>query len=476
MTSIVWFRQDLRLSDNNALAHAARRGPVVPVYILDETPPPGGRSLGGASRWWLHHSLTQLSNALGGLVLLRGDPAVLLPELVQRAGAKCVTWNRCYEPYAIARDKKIKATLTGQGVDAASFNGSLLFEPWQVQTGTGGPFKVYSPFWRACLKLPVGPISPAQKLDVELPENIGDRLDDWGLLPSRPNWAQGFEKEWQPGERAAQRQLERFLKLGLDGYASLRNRPDLPKVSRLSPHLHWGEISPLQVWYATLMRMEQSPGLRSDGEKFLSELGWREFAYHLLYHFQSLPERNWKPTFDAYPWSDSAAHLAAWQKGITGYPMVDAGMRELWATGTMHNRVRMITASFLVKHLRIHWREGERWFWDTLLDADLANNAASWQWVTGSGADAAPYFRIFNPIEQGRRFDPEGVYVRRWCPELARLPNAAIHAPFEASAQTLAEARIELGQTYPRPVVAHAEARRAALEGYDAVKLAGTPA
>jgi deoxyribodipyrimidine photo-lyase len=471
MPTIVWFRQDLRITDNPALAHAARRGPIVPVYILDETEAPKGRPLGGASRWWLHHSLAALSRSLGRLVLLRGDPAVQLPRLAADVGARAVAWNRCYEPYAVRRDAALKERLGAAGLEVASFNGSLLFEPWEVTTGDGGPFKVYSPFWRACQKREVAaPTRAPRKPDILIPAGAGDRLLDWRLLPARPNWAAGFEAEWMPGEAGAAKRLDAFLAQGLSGYGELRNRPDLPNVSRLSPHLHFGEISPRQVWAAAQVAMEQ--GLRRDGEKFLSEIGWREFAYHLLFNFPTLPESNWKPAFDAYPWVSNAAHLEAWRRGRTGYPMVDAGMRELWSTGYMHNRVRMIAASFLVKHLRIDWRQGEAWFWDTLLDADLANNAASWQWVAGSGADAAPYFRIFNPVEQGRKFDPDGAYVRRWCPELARLPTAVLHAPFEADADTLAAAGVALGRSYPRPIVDHAAARAAALAGYERVKAA----
>jgi deoxyribodipyrimidine photo-lyase len=302
-----------------------------------------------------------------------------------------------------------------------------------------------------------------------------DRLDDWNLRPVRPDWAKGFGPQWTPGEVGARARLDHFLDHGLMGYGELRNRPDLENVSRLSPHLHWGEISPRQIWAATHAKIAAEPALRRDGEKFLSEIGWREFAYHLLFHFPTLPERNWKPGFDAYPWREDRAQLRAWQRGQTGYPIVDAGLRELWTTGTMHNRVRMVVASFLIKHLRMDWRHGEAWFWDTLLDADAANNAASWQWVAGSGADAAPYFRIFNPISQGQKFDPDGIYVRRWCPELGRLPTAVLHAPFEAAPEILAAAGVVLGQTYPLPIVDHAEARAAALAGYEAVRDAGRP-
>ena len=480
MIRIVWFRQDLRVADNPALQHAASSGLVLPVYVLDEcpddTPPHDGRSLGGASRWWLHHSLDALEEKLGGLVLLRGNPSAVIADLALRTGAAGVYWNRCYEPSAVRRDTALKTTLTAAGLDVASFNGSLLHEPWDVRTGDGGPYKVYSPFWRACQRLAVPrPLPAAAPLRLAADVGgLGDGLEDWGLLPSKPNWAKVFEPLWAPGEAGAADQLDRFLTSNLKGYGELRNRPDMPNVSRLSPHLHWGEISPRQVWAATQFKLEHEPALRKDGEKFLSEVGWREFAYHLLYHFPTLPGHNWKPAFDAYPWRTSPSDLTAWQRGQTGYPLVDAGMRELWHTGYMHNLVRMVVASFLVKHLRIDWRQGEAWFWDTLLDADLANNAASWQWVTGSGADAAPYFRIFNPIEQGRKFDPEGVYTRRWCPELARLPTAILHAPFLAPKEVLDKAGVQLGLTYPKPIVDHAAARAAALEGYAAVKAAGT--
>jgi deoxyribodipyrimidine photo-lyase len=470
MNSIVWFRQDLRLADNPALAHAARKGRVLPLYVLDETPPPAGRPMGGAQRWWLHHSLAALAKDLGGLVLLRGNPAQLIPELAARVGATSICWNRCYEPYAIARDTALQAALTAGGVDVESFNGSLLFEPWAVRTLSGDPFKVYSAFWRACLKLGADSPIPGSRFKLAPTEGLGEHLADWQLLPTRPNWASAFARIWHPGETGAHRCLDRFLAKGLQGYATLRNRPDLPNVSRLSPHLHFGEISPRQILAPLQTARLAGDAANDDVDRFLAELGWREFAYHLLYHFPALPERNWRPAFDEYPWRESAPLLAAWQRGRTGYPLVDAGMRELWATGYMHNRVRMIVASFLVKHLRIHWREGEAWFWDTLLDADLANNAASWQWVAGSGADAAPYFRIFNPIEQGRRFDPDGAYVRRWCPELAKLPAESMHAPFEADPRALAAAGVVIGEQYPKPIVGHAESRKAALAGYEAVK------
>ncbi|MGE0767118.1 MAG: deoxyribodipyrimidine photo-lyase [Hyphomicrobiaceae bacterium] len=471
MTIIVWFRQDLRLTDNPALSYAASRGAVLPVYILDETPPPAGRPMGGASRWWLHHSLDKLSRSLGGLVLRRGAPADILPKLAKHVGAEAVVWNRCYEPYAIVRDKALKADLSARGLDVASFNGSLLFEPWEVETGAGLPYKVYSPFWRACQRLAISaPESAPRRIELAKTHGLGEGLDDWGLSPKNPDWAKGFGKAWTPGEAGAQARLVAFLKHGLAGYAGLRNHPDQPNVSRLSPHLHWGEISPRQIWASVRACMSGTSELDRDGNKFLSELGWREFNHHLIYHFPTMHERNWKRAFDSYPWRSDKTQLRAWQRGRTGYPIVDAGMRELWATGYMHNRVRMIVASFLVKHLRIDWRQGEAWFWDTLVDADLANNVAGWQWTAGSGADAAPYFRIFNPIEQGRKFDSEGNYTRRWCPELKRLPNQLLHAPFEATPETLEGYGVKLGATYPHPIVDHMMARRAALEGYDQVK------
>jgi deoxyribodipyrimidine photo-lyase len=469
MTTIVWFRRDLRRSDNSALSHAAARGEVISVYIHDDAT---GRPIGAASRWWLHHSLVALKKDLGGLVLLRGDPLTRLRELVRATGAEAVVWNRLYEPATVARDTAIKAALTADGLDVKSFAGDLLHEPWRIKTKSGGPFKVYTPFWRAVCAEEVATPAAAPKLRIAPAPAKGEALDDWRLTPRRPNWAAGWEDLWRPGEAGARTRLEAFLEQGLKGYGVLRNRPDLAHVSRLSPHLHFGEISPRQVWAETRFFVESRGLDGGDADKFLSELGWREFSAHLLHHFPTLPQANWKPGFDAYPWRDSAEHLDRWKRGETGYPFVDAAMRELWRTGYMHNRARMVAASFLVKHLRIHWREGEAWFWDTLVDADLANNAAGWQWVAGSGADAAPYFRIFNPVTQGRKFDADGAYVRRWIPELSRLDDRVIHAPFEASAAELAKAGVRLGETYPAPIVNHAKARAAALAGYDAVKAA----
>jgi len=467
MTTLLWFRQDLRLRDNPALAAAAARGPVVPVFILDDTDKHW--SPGAASLWWLHHSLHALRKDLGALSVYRGDPKIILPKLTAEAKATRIVWNRCYEPHAVARDTAIKERLKKDGIEAQSFKASLLIEPWDIRTGGGGPYKVFTPYWRAAKARGfAAPVAKPKKIDARGLKS-GEKLDDWNLLPTQPNWAKGFAKHWKPGEQGALDRFERFIDEDLVTYGDMRDRPDKPATSRLSPHLHFGEISPRQI--QARLAADQDDKAKSAGiAKFMSEVGWREFAHHLLYHFPTLPDENWRSTFDAYPWRDSARDLEAWQRGMTGYPMIDAGMRELWATGFMHNRVRMIAASFLIKHLRLDWRLGEQWFWDTLVDADLANNAAGWQWVAGSGADASPYFRVFNPMSQGDKFDPNGDYVRRWCPELAKLPDKFIHAPFKADNETLKAAVVVLGKTYPKPIVDHDEARKAAMEGYKKVR------
>jgi len=473
MTTVVWFRQDLRLADNPALRHAAKAGEVLPIYILEADSQVAEREpLGGASRWWLHHSLTALQDALGGLALFKGDPCTLLAEILSRSGATSIVWNRCYEPAAIARDKQIKAQFADDGLEVKSFNASLLVEPWQITTQTGGPFKVFTPYWRSVQKIKhdAATKAPKPKLDKHSLALFKTSVSDLDLLPRRPNWAAGWDELWQPGEKGATARLKAFTSDGLHGYATLRDRPDKDNISRLSPHLHFGEISPRQILANMSHLAAQKPALAQDSAKFLSEVAWREFSTHLLYHFPKLVTDNWRTEFDAFPWRKNKAHLTAWQQGMTGYPMVDAGMRELWQTGFMHNRVRMLTASFLIKHLRLHWRLGQAWFNDTLLDADLANNSASWQWVAGSGADASPYFRIFNPILQGQKFDPDGIYVRRWCPEIADLDTKYIHSPFEAPEALLNKAGIKLGVTYPKPLVDHAAARAAALDGYKSVQ------
>ncbi|MFC3676680.1 cryptochrome/photolyase family protein [Ferrovibrio xuzhouensis] len=480
--AILWFRQDLRLADNPALVAAAATGrPVLPVYILDTVSQDW--QPGGASRWWLHYSLAALQADLrrrygAGLLLLRGDPMLLLPELARRTGAGAVYWNRCYEPAAIRRDTTIKAMLRQAGLTVETGNSALLHEPWTVQTRSKGWFRVFSPFWRACRAgpPPAAPQPAPQSLTPCTDSPAGLRLDALGLRPQQPDWAGGLRETWQPGEAGAAARLAEFLDAALPGYAEGRDHPDRAVTSRLSPHLHFGEIGPRQIRQAVLLRAGRNDGATGSAEKFLAELGWREFSHHLLYHVPDLPERNFRPDFDAFPWRDDAALLHCWQRGRTGYPLVDAGMRELWQTGWMHNRVRMIAASFLVKHLRQHWRHGAAWFWDTLVDADLASNAASWQWVAGSGADAAPYFRIFNPVLQGEKFDPDVRYIRRWLPELAKLPDTFIHKPWTAPPDVLRQAGVSLGRTYPEPVVDHDRARKAALAAFASLRNDGREA
>jgi deoxyribodipyrimidine photo-lyase len=461
---IVWFRQDLRLADNPALSAAVKAAPVIPVFVLDDETP-GAWKTGGAARWWLHHSLGALAADIvkrgGTLTLRRGVAQDVIDGLARETNAQAVYWNRCYEPFAVARDTAIKQALEARGIGARSFNASLLVEPWDVKTGNGGPFKVFTPFWRvASASIDDAKLLPTPKtISCPTPLPRSDRLDSWQLLPTRPNWAKGFDI-WAPGEAGARKRLGEFVDTSLTHYADARDRPDQPHTSRLSPHLHWGEIGPRQVWRALQTVKEDKPTTERHVGKFVSELGWREFAYHLLYQFPKLPEHNFRASFDNFPWSGSNDAFKAWSQGRTGYPIVDAGMRELWATGYMHNRVRMICASFLIKHLLIPWQRGEARFWDTLVDADLANNAASWQWVAGSGADAAPYFRIFNPVLQGETYDPDGVYVRRWVPELRDCDPRFIHRPWASSNFK--------SLSYEKPIVDHGPARARALDAFRA--------
>ena len=481
--TVHWFRTDLRLSDNPALCWAAERGaPVLGLYVVDTT---ATRAPGGASRWWLGQSLTALAEALAAagsaLVILKGDPAALLPELADRISAGAVVWNRRYGAADRALDAALKTRLRQSGRLVQSFNSHLLREPWEVRSAAGQPMKVFTPFWRAARAMgPFAPPCPA-------PARLGDgasapllacldglpRLAPADILrvPAHADWTLGLGQAFRPGEAAARDLLAQFLDEILESYTDDRDRPDRPATSRLSPHLAFGEIGPRQIAAATAMAeaADGSGRLSRHAEKFLAELGWREFSYHLLYSSPAMADQPIAAKFAAFPWQDDPAALAAWQRGRTGYPIVDAGMRQLWQTGWMHNRVRMVVASFLIKHLQIDWREGERWFWDTLVDADPASNPASWQWVAGCGADAAPYYRIFNPVLQGLKFDPDGAYVRCFVPELARLPAAHIHAPWLAPAAVLAEAGIVPGQTYPAPIVDHSAARARALAVYQAL-------
>lgn len=475
--ALLWFRQDLRLADNPALAAARKTGaPIIPVYILDESlaHPPGG-----ASRWWLHHSLEALSAELeklgAALILRRGAATEIIPALADETNAAHVFWNRRYFPGHLETDKKLKSKLTEAGVNVETFNGSLLREPWELKTGSGGPYRVFTPFWKALKQ--VGPArtdteANPRKLETKKAKVKSDRLEEWALLPTKPDWAKGFEPVWTPGEAGARESLRNFLNDDINDYKDGRDRPDKDYTSRLSPHLAFGEISPLQIWRATQAKISEGCISDSAADKFLSELCWREFCYCLLFYNEGLPETPLREEFADYPWRNDKKGLAAWRKGETGYPIVDAGMRQLWRTGWMHNRVRMITASFLIKDLLIRWQEGEAWFWDTLVDADLANNSSGWQWVAGCGADAAPYFRIFNPVTQGEKFDPDGAYVREFVPELKEMPAKHIHAPWKAPDDVLDKAGVKLGKSYPHPIVDHAAARKRALEGYEQIKRA----
>ncbi len=451
--AIVWFRQDLRLADNPALAFAAASGkPLICLFVLDEETP-GDWTWGGASRWWLHHSLASLDKSLNGkLVLRRGNAAKIVKALVRETGADAVAWNRCYEPFATARDTILKDDLGKNGITAQSFKGALLHEPWELKTGSGTPFRVFTPFWKAMRAMTVEKPKPAAR-NFNLLNAKTDKLKDWNLLPARPNWAKDFD--WTPGEKSAQQSLYDFLD-DIDDYAGARDLPARPGTSRLSPHLHWGEISPRQVWHAV-----QTHGHSRGNETFLKELGWREFCAGLLFHNPDLPAAPLDKRFAKFSWRRSDEDFRAWTRGLTGIPIVDAGMRQLWQTGWMHNRVRMIAASLLIKHLGIHWLLGQRWFWDTLVDADLASNSANWQWVAGCGADAAPFFRIFNPVVQGKKFDPRGDYVRAFVPELGALPDKFVHCPWEAP---------QPPPNYPAPIVDLAAGRARALAAFQALK------
>ena len=470
-TAIHWFRQDLRLSDNPALDSAAQYETLIPIYILDEVNS-GEFKMGAASKWWLHQSLTKLNESLDGkLLVYQGNPHEILNKLIEEQEVSYVTWNRCYEPWRVDRDKEIKRNFEDKNVDVESFSASLLWEPWTISKDDGTPYRVFTPFYKKGCLNSEEPRLPAGKVDLSnlYSEDLSSgSITDLNLLPTI-KWYKSFEEEWNPGEIGAEQNLNSFLDSGLLNYKEGRNFPSQEFVSRLSPHLHFGEISPNEVWYRAKTK-EGISGIEKSLAHFHSELGWREFSYYLLYHFPDLPNKNFQEKFDIFPWQENEEFLALWQKGNTGYPIVDAGMRELWQTGYMHNRLRMIVGSFLVKNLLIDWRFGERWFWDCLVDADLASNSASWQWVAGSGADAAPYFRIFNPITQGLKFDPEGEYTKKYVPELRDLPNKYLFSPWEAPENILADAGIELGKNYPKPMVDLKLSRETALEAFATTK------
>lgn len=479
--ALVWFREDLRLGDNPALVAAVDSGqPVLCIYVHDEVSPEV-RPLGGAARWWLHGSLEALRAALrdagADLLVIRGAARDLIPRVAAAADAGSVFWNRRYGRER-AIDIDVKAALKRAGVDARSFASRLVYEPVEIRTQSGGSYKVFTPFHRACLTR--DPPTPALRAPAAVPAaspppdaaGLAVEIADLALEPRRPDWAGGLRESWERGEGGARKRLASFLKSGFAGYAADRNRPDLDVTSRLSPHLRFGELSAREVVHAARFAHQASGGAISDEDYsvFRAEIGWRDFSHLLLFENDDIASGNIQKSFDAFPWRDDGDAVAAWREGRTGYPIVDAGMRQLWRTGFMHNRVRMIVASFLIKHLLIDWRVGEEWFWDTLVDADAANNPASWQWVAGSGADAAPYYRIFNPVAQGERFDPSGAYVRTWVPEIARLPDRTIHRPWEATSGMLHSAGVRLGENYPRPVVAHDDARKRALAAFESIR------
>jgi deoxyribodipyrimidine photo-lyase len=469
---LYWFRSDLRTADLPGLSAAVQSGrPVVPCYVLDDDGG-GGRPLGSASRWWLHHSLESLGAELATiglrLVLRRGDTARQLGSLVRETDASAVYCSRGLCATGASLEESLQTALGATGVDFKRYPGTVLLQPEQVATGDGSPYRVFTPFWRRCRELVPAdpPLAAPARCVVSAPSVRSAALSDLDLLPQRPNWAAHWPELWSPGVPGAHRRLEAFLEDRAAIYRDGRNFPAAEATSRLSPHLRFGEISPRQVWWRVRRHQAEHPSTHDQLDKFLSELGWREFSYHLLFHFPHIVSEPFRDNFRAFPWRDDPQALELWQQGRTGYPIVDAGMRELWHTGYMHNRVRMVVASFLCKHLLLPWQEGEAWFHDTLVDADPANNACGWQWAAGSGADAAPYFRIFNPTLQGQKFDTKGIYVRRWVPELKHVPQKHIHQPEPAQPDLLLDEA-----PYPPPMVDHKTARQRALEAYDTIKL-----
>ncbi|MEX6506717.1 deoxyribodipyrimidine photo-lyase [Jiella sp. M17.18] len=473
---VVWLRDDLRLDDNPALAHAAETGrPVVPLVVLDEESD-GVRPLGGAHQWWLHHSLDAFGRSLRGigsqLTLRRGAAKGAVLDVVEAVGATALFMNRRYDPASRAVDDAV-AEAFGEEVAVERFTANILHAPEAVKTTTVGWYKVYTPFRKKLQERgePRDPIDPPAGLKQPGAFPKSDRLEDWDLLPTKPDWSAGIAEFWAVGETAAQERFEHFCDELLEDYHHGRERPRDDATSRMSPHLRWGEISPYRLWHTASAFAGRRKTIPDEAIRtFRQELIWRDFNYHLLYHFGALASEDFNDRFKRFGWRSAKADLQAWQKGLTGYPIVDAGMRQLWECGWMHNRVRMIVGSFLTKDLLIDWREGERWFWDTLVDGDIASNTAQWQWIGGTGADAQPFFRIFNPITQSEKFDRNGDYIRRFVPELKDLPAKAIHAPWEADAATLEDAGVTLGETYPKPIVDHGRGRQRALDAYGAVK------
>jgi deoxyribodipyrimidine photo-lyase len=473
--NIVWFRRDLRLADNPALSAARAGGAVVPCYIHapdEEDPwPPGA-----ASRWWLHEALVGLDEdlrAAGSQLIVRSGPtAQALDELLRETGAGAIYWNRLYEPAITARDERLKAALNERGIQARSFNAALLAEPWTVTTQGGTPFRVFTPFWNALARRldEVPPPTPRPaSLPALSPQLESLSIGDLKLLP-KVHWTKGLAAAWRPTEAGARHQLEQSVETRLASYRTARDSPGETGTSRLSPYLHFGQLGPRQILHKVRAAQRSRSLTAAAADTYLRQIGWREFAHHLLFHFPHTPEAPFQPAFAKLPIRSDPALLARWQQGKTGIPIVDAGMRELWATGWMHNRVRMIVASLLTKNLGLHWLEGARWFWDTLVDADLANNTLGWQWTAGCGADAAPYYRIFNPVAQAERFDPDGTYQRQWVPELGRLTTRWLAKPWEAPPEELQRAGVVLGESYPQPIVDLKASRARALADYHALR------
>ena len=469
--NVMWFRQDLRLADNPALTNALEDGKTLPIFILDNVNSKEHVN-GAASKWWLHHSLIKLNKSLKNkLCFFTGNPIDILDEIHKQFEISNIFWSRCYEPWRIKRDKKIKKYFSDQNVNVNTFNGSLLWEPWNIAKKDGTPYKVFTPYYRkGCLNSdkPRMPLPAPNLSNLISIDNHDLKIEDLELMPKH-NWYNKMISLWSPGEEGAHSKIEEFISNGLNNYKEGRNFPSNQNVSQLSPHLHFGEVSPNQVWYRAKTK-EGKLGIKKDLDHFLSELGWREFSFNLLYHFPFLPKENLQKKFDNFPWDNDKDKLKKWQKGLTGYPIVDAGMQELWQTGYMHNRLRMVVGSFLVKNLLLHWHHGERWFWDCLIDADLASNSAGWQWIAGSGADAAPYFRIFNPITQGQKFDPDGKYTRKYLPVLNDMPDKFLFNPWEAPEDVLRSAGVKLGENYPLPIVEIGSSRQKALEAFATTK------
>ena len=462
---IFWFRKDLRIQDNIALEEAGKEAKVFPIYINDDND--SDRPMGAASKVWLYHSLKSLNISLeNNLNYFKGNAFNIIKELLKNKNIKGIFWNRCYEPSSILRDTKIKKYLLENDIAVKTFNGSLIREPWDILKDDNTPYKVFTPFYKKAY-LALDNIRKENDELVNITYQSDNQYSDIEVLKLLSNleWEKQLISKWDIGEKAAIKKLDNFLENGIIDYKEGRNFPSKNNVSMLSPHLHFGEISPKRIWINT-----KNLKTNKDTQHFLSEICWREFSYYLLYHFPSLPLENLQPKFNSFPWCNDEHLLDKWKIGETGYPIIDAGMKELYSTGYMHNRVRMIVASFLVKNLLIHWHKGEKYFWNCLFDADLANNCAGWQWVAGSGADAAPYFRIFNPVTQGKKFDPDGSYTKKYLPALKNMPNEYLFNPWEAPAIILKKANVSLGNNYPNPIVDIKFSREKALSAYEKIK------